>query len=797
MVRYLLVLFFLCVLGRVSTIAQPERYEQAYSTRMTFDGKQPVGDWLPLDGVPSANLVQPILRKEGSAVILTPESGLFYLSPTNQLQKIEIDNDDVRGGIASMAAPSLNFSVPTFSRRDDTLFSTWDLVVASPTFFGRCTFLNLFSESPVELVCPQWTDTPSWNHLPITGVVMSGQTGDAWVGTSAGLYIVPGNSVTPTRITEIPEVRITSLALYDPDPSTPEVAVGTEEKLWRFLKSGSWYFWFNSSSFDSSPTALAFDSEGILYIGNNAALNVQNPDLTFTRFPDYDVPYGKEITSITAFGEKESRGLWVGTKWGLMRLDAKNNTGWRYFNGGRWLSTSPDSNPVQSQVVSVCGISGLIDEVLVATDYGLTRIAIEWWTLRQKADLLDSQVPQRHLRYGLTSLCSLGSFGNLSSWSPTPSDNDGLWTSIYLGSQAYRYAATYSNEAAQNANRSLNALLFLQKVTGQDGYPARSYGRQGDPGTDYQPNHGQHTWFNSTSYPGWVYKSDTSSDEIVGHMYGISHYHDFIATSEGERRVSMSAIKNITSWISENGYTLVSNFGETTTWGIWSPSYINGNASWYEQRGLNSLQMLSWLKLTTRLTQDSQYYFRFLELADQSMYKLNIINQKLTASGEINYSDDELAWMSYAIWIQSEAEGGPLNPNLEEFSVSLNRTIGINHLTKSALYNFIYLSTLDSPTEFSNQLLDDAIWCLQSWPLEQIDWPVHNSHRSDIIWSEVLDDQGDPQTLTHLRYDELAMFRWNSNPFRVDGGSGFSEYDPSAFLLPYWMGVYHKLISPE
>jgi hypothetical protein len=46
-----------------------------------------------------------------------------------------------------------------------------------------------------------------------------------------------------------------------------------------------------------------------------------------------------------------------------------------------------------------------------------------------------------------------------------------------------------------------------------------------------------------------------------------------------------------------------------------------------------------------------------------------------------------------------------------------------------------------------------------------------------------------------LPYDELPIGRWNGNPYRLDGGDGGrSEGDGVYFLLPYWMGRYHKLI---
>ena len=44
-----------------------------------------------------------------------------------------------------------------------------------------------------------------------------------------------------------------------------------------------------------------------------------------------------------------------------------------------------------------------------------------------------------------------------------------------------------------------------------------------------------------------------------------------------------------------------------------------------------------------------------------------------------------------------------------------------------------------------------------------------------------------------LPYDELPMWKWNGNPYLLDGGfGGRSEDDGAYFLLPYWMGRFQN-----
>ncbi len=115
---------------------------------------------------------------------------------------------------------------------------------------------------------------------------------------------------------------------------------------------------------------------------------------------------------------------------------------WRYFYGARWL---PSQTFAKGQsVISVATTVNAKGEecVLAVTDGGISLITMEMWTLKKKAEWYQAMVEPRHDRFGMVCSCSLKSFGNLSSWTEDASVNSGLWTSIYLGSQIFRYAVT-------------------------------------------------------------------------------------------------------------------------------------------------------------------------------------------------------------------------------------------------------------------------------------------------------------------------------------------------------------------
>ena len=100
------------------------------------------------------------------------------------------------------------------------------------------------------------------------------------------------------------------------------------------------------------------------------------------------------------------------------------------------------------------------------------------------------------------------------------------------------------------------------------------------------------------------------------------------------------------------------------------------------------------------------------------------------------------------------------------------------------------------PTDHSDDL-DDMLWNLRTWPLELIEWPMSNNHRLDLVFVGEPDRFGHRNSISRvLPANERGQSRWNANPFDVsDTGTGTTEMDPGAYLLPYWLARYHGLIA--
>ena len=461
---------------------------------------------------------------------------------------------------------------------------------------------------------------------------------------------------------------------------------------------------------------------------------------------------------------------WIGTPSGAMRLTRGARTV-EYFGGGRWL---PDDR------VTGIGFEGSV--TWIETPKGMARIDYKPMTLAEKSRGFVERIQARHVRWGLTADSHLRTAGDVSTNQMVSSDNDGLWTAMYVAAECFRYKVTGNVDARESARRGMQAIMRLESITGRPGFPARSFIKVG---VDLQPKDGE---WHDTPDKSWRWKGDTSSDEIVGHYFVYPLYHDLVA-DETEKPALRGVIERITNHILDNNYQLLEVDGKRTRWGWWGPDAIWEDP---DETGLRALHLLSHLRVALHLTADAglraKYQAAYDDLIGTHKYHLLTRNQKIMVPGSINHSDDELAFLSYypLLLYEKKAE------LLEVYRQSLERSWQIERQERNPLWNFIYAAGTGAK-EFDRA---ESLRTLQQIPMDQVQWSVRNSHRLDVPIDPAPDRQKRRQGLIVLPYDELPMSKWNGNPYNLDGGNGGrSEDDGAYFLLPYWMGRYHKLIE--
>jgi len=482
------------------------------------------------------------------------------------------------------------------------------------------------------------------------------------------------------------------------------------------------------------------------------------------------MPIHLPINDFTVIATESPTITWIGSAEGAVRLNTSTRTV-EYFAGERWL---PDDH--------VIGLGFENGATWIETAKGLSRIEYKPMTLEEKSRAFVDRIQARHNRWGFTATSELRVPGDLTTNQPVSTDNDGLWTAMYVAAECFRYKVTGQIDARDNARRGMQAILRLESITGIPGFPARSLVKVGD---DVQPRDGE--WHDAAD-KGWRWKGDTSSDEIVGHYFVYGLYYDLVA-DESEKTQLRAALDRITNHILDHSYQLIDVDGQRTRWGWWGPDEI-----WQEpgETGLRALHILSHLRVAMHLSDNTpaaaKYRAAYDHLIKMRRYDLLTRNQKIAIPGHINHSDDELAFLSYYPLLQYEKD-----PHLLAiYKQSLERSWQVERPERNPLWNAIFAAGTGAQ-EFDR---DPSIRTLREIPMDTITWSVRNSQRLDVPIDPLADRFKRGQALVVLPYDEIPMWKWNGNPYALDGGNGGrSEDDGAYFLLPYWLGRYHHLFE--
>jgi len=486
-----------------------------------------------------------------------------------------------------------------------------------------------------------------------------------------------------------------------------------------------------------------------------------------------------EITDVKAIGDK----FWFGTSNGAFasRADGKFD----YYNGERWLPGNTVTNIAE----------GPESSVLVLTTEGLGQICFKKMTLHDKAVFFDKQVRSRHIRNGFNAALSQMTKGNLSTGFLSDSDNDGLWTSMYLGGEVFRYAVTKDPEALQNCVESLDAMERLFTINGIPGFPSRSFERKGYIEQLSDPERWQHS-----SDPEWDWKATTSSDEAIGHIFAYGAMAELIQEPTLKKR-AITLIDTLMSHIIKNDMYMIDYNGKPTQWGRWNPEYVNAFPINVGDRKLNSSNIVAMLQTAYHFTKKEKYKQKAFELMKKHGYYENLM-RPMSVIGKApedadehskhmsdgwNHSDDEMYFVGY--W-------GLYRYAFNDTLKAAYKKAIIDHWEaerpeKEGAWNIF--TAITGTKTFD---LNEAAWYLREYPLDMINWNIANSHRKDI--EKVAPNFRNQTTKEVLPPDETPIQRHNGNTFRLDrkGGNGTSEESAGdIWLLPYWLGRYQGIIS--
>ncbi|HLV80413.1 MAG TPA: two-component regulator propeller domain-containing protein, partial [Chthonomonadaceae bacterium] len=505
---------------------------------------------------------------------------------------------------------------------------------------------------------------------------------------------------------------------------------------------------------DTFVRCVVADRDGHLWAGTTAGVYATDGANWWHTLDRRD---GMPIENVLCLYAAPNGDLWGGTEQGAWRLRAG---GFRYFAGLRWLPGD--------KVKAIWGDGK--GRVWLETDGGYACIEEKMLTLGQKALAFNEVTQKWNNRRGYINERTLKMPGELAGSVFEVSDNDGLWNAIYVGAMTFRYAATKDPEAKRQAWECLKAMLELERLTGISGFPARAVVTDaelaaGDTGFDPKetvrvPGETDPIWFRSKVEKDVWCKGDTSSDELDGHYFSWLVYFDLAATDDEKRQIAATC-RRVTDNILAGDYNLIGHTGRKTLWGVFAPETLNDDPAWWDQRPLNSLELLGYMKVAAHITGDPKYTRHYETLIRDHHYLLNILENRKGYFGEwqnINHSDDEMAYMMYYALLTLEKDPDRRRLLLQSFRTTWEEN-GVDQTLKpehSPLYNYFYGGLSGRPCA-----PEEAEETLQDWPWDRVEWSMRNSQRADVTFKQGRGLHAVSELTRVLPISERSLHRWN------------------------------------
>ncbi|CAG4988884.1 hypothetical protein DYBT9275_00179 [Dyadobacter sp. CECT 9275] len=667
------------------------------------------------------------------------------------------------------------------------------------------------------------------NHAPVWRQVPAGETAgpayavhvaanhDIWVGNWKGLYRYQNQKLEKVTGPEGPVSLICStpntVFALGPDGlwaskgtgfvkieaalpgSVRDITASPDGGLWIATDVGLYYwsekesrhFYKTNDIISGYTKGVAFDHQGKLWVGGLGGVTIRNSEgKEKVLLPKDGVP----SVFVTRIRRAPDSTMWVGSQTGVVRYRPDGSHSLRFSR--RWLL----DDHVNAIAFDTDGTAW------IATPNGVSAIRKKKFTLAQKNDYFMDVLMKRHIRAPwIAGQAHLVIPGDTTSWKPEDDDNDGEYTGNYLAMESFRYAATKSPEARENAKKAFGFLKFLQEVTDTDGFFARTvvpanWTGLHDENRTYTPielaeervkeprfKPVEMRWRKSKDGK-WLWKGDTSSDEMCGHMFGYYFYYTLVA-DEAEKKVIAAHIGRIVDHLMKHNYNMTDIDGKHTRWSVWSPDDLNRNPEWVPDRNQNSMELLTFLKLAYHTTGNQKYEKEYRRLIEKEHYLQNMSEVTMQNPAWFIYFDVVLQAYLYPILMKCEQD-----PELLKFySNHLDKWFDKRRADHNPLINFIYNYSQNKKEETAH-----SVDFLIDTPLDLVDWPIDHRKREDIkiVRAPSLEEE----QLGELQPASIRMtVRWDKNPWTLAGGNPQVEREPVFWLLPYWMGKYLKLIE--
>ena len=255
----------------------------------------------------------------------------------------------------------------------------------------------------------------------------------------------------------------------------------------------------------------------------------------------------------------------------------------------------------------------------------------------------------------------------------------------------------------------MEAMERLYTINGVKGFPSRSFERRGYKYEDAP-------WRRAND-PEWDWKSTTSSDEAIGHIFAFGAMAELLVDQKDLQTRAITLIDSLMQHTIDNDYYMVDWNGKPTLWGKWNPEYVNARPVGVGDRKINSSNYIAMLQTAYHFTKKEVYKEKAFELMTKHGYYENLMfpmsqvrkadesadDWSKMLSESWNHSDDEMYFVGY--WgLYRYAFNDTLKTKFKE---SILDHWQIERPEKEGAWNIF--TALTGTSEFD---LNEAIWYL-------------------------------------------------------------------------------------
>jgi hypothetical protein len=403
-------------------------------------------------------------------------------------------------------------------------------------------------------------------------------------------------------------------------------------------------------------------------------------------------------------------------------------------------------------------------------------------------------------------------------------ENDGLWSSLVLASQAYRFAVTHDPAARALLAELLRGEVLRMKITGVPGLFTRQLIPPGVTGlacpTDpalYMPSADKsaNRWvqidaagcaetadatgaFHATThcgladFAGWCFLDNISQDEYAGHLFALGAIARLVDDAE-LRATAIDLLDQIGTHLVTNHMSFIDWDGRPTRYGKLFPAGGGDTPGYLAVLGASALAT------TARGTGDPVLASAYAALAPTNATYLDQISIWSGPDGcTSNWNDVSMltAAFHHLLWNDATATRAPFLAAFERELVAQPRGILVEH---DAWYELMWAAQkplgpgTDGPAYAA---VEDAVCQLREFPRSN-----HLvAHDTAPLAAEVCTGrQGESLAASAFTTADrcAATFVWWGNAYIRAGCTSDPTLvqNPGGYLLPYWMGRYYGFIT--